>query len=50
MSTRVHCRDCGWDRHYRRPAAARRAVTRHRCPPSTDLSGERAQSTDRRSP
>ncbi|WP_177242770.1 hypothetical protein [Amycolatopsis marina] len=33
MSTLVHCQDCSWDARYRRPAAAQRAVARHRCPP-----------------
>ncbi|WP_167369685.1 hypothetical protein [Amycolatopsis orientalis] len=41
MSTRVHCRDCGWDERFRHPATARRAATRHRCPPPGNDSDRR---------
>lgn len=45
MSARVLCRDCGWQQHYRRPAAAHRAAVHHRCPPTP--TPQSAPATDR---
>jgi len=38
MTTRLHCRECGWQSTFRRRSAARRAANRHRCatPPATE--------------
>ncbi|WP_154676329.1 hypothetical protein [Amycolatopsis benzoatilytica] len=48
MSTLVHCRDCGWDARFRRPAAARRAVARHRCPPPSKDAARRTPAREAR--